>query len=589
MAIDINIETQVSQTITDGVTDKAPSENAVFDALATKVDKETGKGLSEEDFTMAEKNKLAGIEAGAQVNVNADWNATSGDAEILNKPTIPDVALLVPYTGAVADVDLGTHKLTAKDLVVNHPSGSGDAATITKGGNGEALKVVKSSGSGNAASITGGVTLLEELKLTTKLADAEIASAANWNAKIGGAVSIGQVAFGTAAGVIGGDSGLFWDNVNKRLGVGTSAPTQALQVNGSGLFTTDVRVGADISFYNIGSRITAPFNGGIILYNSAKTDFGRLNFGGVSAAFPAIKRSGANIHIQRADDIGLTGLAALNLLLNTTTDAGFRLDVNGTARFGATTVQAQGALSSDIALRVRNSTATGDLLSVNGLGNLTAAGDSFVNGVRVGKGGGTALKSTALGAGALNGNLTGGSNVAIGDQAMLFATGSNCIGVGRDVLQSNKGSNNIGIGSFALASNGTASDNVAIGAQENLINLISGSSNIAIGTQAGRRIADNTNLTSADNTILMGRDARPNANNQTNQIVIGGFAIGAGSNTATLGNTSIVDTVLRGRINLTQYATGSRPTYVKGALIYDSTLGKLLVGGNSDWEVVTSI
>lgn len=36
MAININIPSQVSQTITDGVTDKAPSENAVFDALAGK-------------------------------------------------------------------------------------------------------------------------------------------------------------------------------------------------------------------------------------------------------------------------------------------------------------------------------------------------------------------------------------------------------------------------------------------------------------------------------------------------------------------------------------------------------------------------
>lgn len=33
--------------------------------------------------------KLAGIQTGAQKNVNADWNATSGDAQILNKPTIP--------------------------------------------------------------------------------------------------------------------------------------------------------------------------------------------------------------------------------------------------------------------------------------------------------------------------------------------------------------------------------------------------------------------------------------------------------------------------------------------------------------------
>ena len=40
-------------------------------------------------MSTADKTKLDGIAAGAEVNVNADWNATSGDAEILNKPTVP--------------------------------------------------------------------------------------------------------------------------------------------------------------------------------------------------------------------------------------------------------------------------------------------------------------------------------------------------------------------------------------------------------------------------------------------------------------------------------------------------------------------
>lgn len=38
-------------------------------------------------FSTAEETKLAGIAAGAEVNVNADWTAVSGDAMILNKPT----------------------------------------------------------------------------------------------------------------------------------------------------------------------------------------------------------------------------------------------------------------------------------------------------------------------------------------------------------------------------------------------------------------------------------------------------------------------------------------------------------------------
>lgn len=59
--------------------------------LGNKVDKETGKGLSTNDYTTAEKTKLAGIAAGAEVNVQADWNQTTTTADdyIKNKPTIP--------------------------------------------------------------------------------------------------------------------------------------------------------------------------------------------------------------------------------------------------------------------------------------------------------------------------------------------------------------------------------------------------------------------------------------------------------------------------------------------------------------------
>jgi hypothetical protein len=46
-------------------------------------------GATLNDYTTAEKTKLSGIATGAEVNVNADWNAVSGDAQILNKPTIP--------------------------------------------------------------------------------------------------------------------------------------------------------------------------------------------------------------------------------------------------------------------------------------------------------------------------------------------------------------------------------------------------------------------------------------------------------------------------------------------------------------------
>ena len=61
----------------------------VTNNVSNKVDKVSGKGLSTNDYTNAEKTKLAGIAEGAQKNVQPDWALTSGDGAIKNKPTIP--------------------------------------------------------------------------------------------------------------------------------------------------------------------------------------------------------------------------------------------------------------------------------------------------------------------------------------------------------------------------------------------------------------------------------------------------------------------------------------------------------------------
>lgn len=76
---------------------------AMNTALAGKVDKVEGKGLSTNDFTDADKTKLDGIASGAEVNVQADWNQTDTTADdyIKNKPNIP--AEMVAITNAEID------------------------------------------------------------------------------------------------------------------------------------------------------------------------------------------------------------------------------------------------------------------------------------------------------------------------------------------------------------------------------------------------------------------------------------------------------------------------------------------------------
>ena len=84
--------------------------------LDNKVDKVIGKKLSTEDYTTNEKNKLAGIQEGAEVNVNADWNATSGDAQILNLPSTFTPSL---HTHSISEVDNLQNTLDGKEQKIS--------------------------------------------------------------------------------------------------------------------------------------------------------------------------------------------------------------------------------------------------------------------------------------------------------------------------------------------------------------------------------------------------------------------------------------------------------------------------------------
>lgn len=95
--------------IADALAENETVVRALNAAIGTKVDKVAGKGLSTNDYTTSEKNKLAGIASGAEVNVQADWNTTdaNSDAFIKNKPTIPAVG-----NGTVTIKQAGTQKGT---------------------------------------------------------------------------------------------------------------------------------------------------------------------------------------------------------------------------------------------------------------------------------------------------------------------------------------------------------------------------------------------------------------------------------------------------------------------------------------------
>jgi len=147
-------------------------------------------------------------------------------------------------------------------------------------------------------------------------------------------------------------------------------------------------------------------------------------------------------------------------------------------------------------------------------------------------------------------NTTGVNNSFFGLQAgRNNATGSNNSFFGVSAGQNNTtGANNSFFGESAGFNNTTGGSNSFFGVNAGSANTTGGSNNF-FGANAGRFQADGvTTLTIASNSVFLGNSTRANGNSQTNQIVIGDTAIGAGSNTAVLGNDSIIRTLLKGNV-----------------------------------------
>ena len=198
----------------------------------------------------------------------------------------------------------------------------------------------------------------------------------------------------------------------------------------------------------------------------------------------------------------------------------------------------------------------------------------------------TGAHNNAIGAGSLYSNISGGYNIAIGEESLYSSTaGNNNIGIGFKSLYTNlSGFSNIGLGQRSLEKNTTGTSNIAVGTQalwnnttglsntalgsssllanttgsanvafgvQSLVSNTTGAYNVGMGYQAGKFAADGTTANATGSrSIFIGESSKANADGETNQIVIGDTAIGNGSNTVTLGNDSIVKTILKGSVGV---------------------------------------
>ena len=371
-------------------------------------------------------------------------------------------------------------------------------------------------------------------------------------------------------------TGTNWTLAGTNLNVGGYTHT-----TGSAVPLTTALAAVNGTYYQITYTITGRTAGLIIIA------YGGTTIGGITAtgATGPLASSTAVLTITPTTDFDGTVVLSIKSIGTSSASSTFA-NSSGTSNIEVRASSATSNTFIGLLSGRRNTTGTNNAFigSAAGQVNTTGGNNSFL-GYNAGVSNTIGANNSFFGTYAGQLNTTGNNNTAVGYNALITnTTGAGHTALGASALQNNStGTLNSAIGFAALRQNTTGNNNTAFGYAA-MQNNTTGAANIAIGTNAGRYIANGTtDATILNNSIFIGNFAYPLADNQTNQIVIGAAAIGLGSNTTVIGNSSTTVTGLYGNLVLggnaiTGSATGSGYTLNVAA---PSTNGALKVSGST--------
>jgi hypothetical protein len=542
---------------------------AIQTDLASKVDKVDGKDLSTNDYTTAEKTKLAaitGTNTGDQTTItgnagtatklatarNINGVAFDGSADITiaaavgadGKTVRNGTSNPVSGTGVDGDFYINTANNTIFGPKTNGTWPSGVSLVGPAGTNGV------SASSANFVDLTTGQTIAGVKTFSGKIAmgtstpsakleivggtrndmlrlvsdDNPSVSFKNTDPS-GGAANDGEYQL-FAAGNAGNPSinpgtfGIYYDhgsNAGYRLGItntgnvgiGTAKPTEKLDVAGN-VKTSGTLTAGTVTYPNSHNSTT----GQVLTIN---------NTGTASWAAPSASGGGSGT---------VTSVAALTL---------------GNSGTDLSSSVANGTSTPVITLNVPDASANARGVITTGTqtiaGAKTFSSDITVNGVKIGRGAGNNDQNVAVGADALASG-TGTRNTAIGYGAMRQYSGTsfdNNTSVGYFNMPSlTLGNGNTSVGAESMLNLSTGTQNTSIGNQS-LINT-TGSENVGVGKSSG-----DINTSGSQNTFV-GTNSNAGANNLSNATAIGYSASVSTSNTIQLGNTNITNVKTSGTI-----------------------------------------
>lgn len=215
---------------------------------------------------------------------------------------------------------------------------------------------------------------------------------------------VGQIPFGAAGNTLAQDANLVWDNVNKRLGVGVAAPTQALDILGTGKFSTSIVTPVVDS--GTAGTLSLKTNSGTeqvqILHTTAASN--KVTITGANGGNPTLGVTGGNLAITPTVVFG--GLITVGTTGSTfvcdTTSGGAKLNIRRGRDIGAGSLDAVGldaldtALTSQAPMAIRASAIT--LVGPTAIGGTTtndnAATGQYGEFITAGIGSGSAVSLT---------------------------------------------------------------------------------------------------------------------------------------------------------------------------------------------------
>lgn len=228
-----------------------------------------------------------------------------------------------------------------------------------------------------------------------------------------------------------------------------------------------------------------------------------------TAVFNGVNVSVTNGSLSVAGNLNLTGTTGTGISLNGTSV--FSLDSAGKVNYASTRPV---AIASTTAA---NSTATTGALTV--AGGIGVAKDSFINGLRIGRGAGDLNTNAIFGSNNLTGANTGGGMVAFGINALAANTsGYSNTALGAYTLTANTtGLHNTAVGASALYTMNAGSYNTAVGVNA-LSDGVGIHYNTAVGTNSLRKNTSNNNAAFGNGSLLENTTGTNNAGLGTNAL-----------------------------------------------------------------------